>query len=111
MLNLFEWFSQENEKQLACQMVKQLTKSLPAKLMNERLDVLSAKKVTRHLEESYALAKEHQSRHKIGMFKRAVLANAFRWELKAAGYSENFIGVATEGLIVELTPAKKSSAS
>lgn len=107
MIDLLGWFRHEGEKLLAKRMVEQLIKNLPAKHFTERLDVLSAKKVSRHLEEIYGVAREYQAEQHMGMFRRAVLANTFRWELKTAGYPEDFIGVATEGLIVELTPAKK----
>lgn len=70
--------------------------------MNERRQVLSANKISRLLEQSFEIAKAYQSEHKLGVLKRAVLANSFRWELKSCGYPEDFINVATEGLVVEL---------
>lgn len=95
-------FNHDAEKALAKELSAQLIKNLSPKLMSERRQVLSVNKVSRLLEQSYEIAKAYQSTHKLGMIKRAVLANSFRWELKACGYPDDFISVATEGLVVEL---------
>lgn len=95
-------FNHNAEKALAKDISAQIVKNLSPKLMNERRQVLSANKISRLLEQSYEIAKAYQSTHKLGTVKRAVLANTFRWELKSAGYPEDFINVATEGLIIEL---------
>jgi hypothetical protein len=39
----------------------------------------------------------------LGVYKKARLGNTFRWELEEMGYSEKFIELATEGLIVYIT--------
>lgn len=104
-------FSHDAEKALAKELSAQLVKNLSPKLMSERRQVLSTNKISRLLEQSYEVAKAYQSTHKLGMIGRAVLANSFRWELKACGYPEDFINVATEGLIVELGKKAKISPS
>lgn len=95
-------FNHDAEKALAKEMSAQIIKNLSSKLMNERRQVLSANKISRLLEQSFEIAKAYQTTHKLGMVKRAVLANSFRWELKSSGYPEDFINVATEGLVIEL---------
>lgn len=100
-------FNHDAEKALAKELSAQILKNLSPKLMNERRQVLSANKISRLLEQSFEIAKAYQSTHKLGMIKRAVLANSFRWELKSSGYPEDFINVATEGLVVELGKSPK----
>lgn len=103
MTNIFtRLFNHDAEKELAKELSAQINKNLSPRLMNERRQVLSANKISRLLEQSFEIAKAYQSEHKLGVIKRAVLANSFRWELKSCGYPEDFINVATEGLVVEL---------
>jgi len=64
---------------------------------------VSEARLTRVLEETLAKAVEFQREHKLGMFGKAKLANEFKWQLKELGYSEKFIEVATEGLMVYIT--------
>ena len=112
MSNFFvRLFNHDDEKALARDLAAQIAKNLSPKLMSERRQVLSAKKISRLLEQSYEAAKTYQSSHKLGMIKRAILVNNFRWELKSSGYPEDFINVATEGLLVELTKKKMLASS
>ena len=91
-----------------------------AKRYPPSLDVSPEKRVsearlTRVLEETLAKGAEFQREHKLGMFGKAKLANEFKWQLKELGYSEKFIDVATEGLMVYVTrgaaPADAASGS
>lgn len=102
-MGLFDFFNHEAEKTLAKTLAESLAKNLPPKMMEHRRQVLSANKISRLLEEAFETAKEHQAKHRMGFIKRAVLANSLKWELGEKGYPLDFINVATEGLIVELS--------
>ncbi len=41
--------------------------------------------------------------HKLGIYKKARLANTFRWELKTRGHDEGFIEAVTEKLVVTVS--------
>ncbi|RYF32311.1 MAG: hypothetical protein EOO21_07000 [Comamonadaceae bacterium] len=91
-------------------LVARLTQELPPALMETRRKVLSVNKVTRQLERTFQAAAEYQREHRLGFIRRAFLANGFRWELKNSGYPDDFIDVAVEGLVVELSkPAPATS--
>lgn len=110
MANVFtRLFNHDAEKALAKELAAQINKNLSPRLMNERRQVLSANKISRLLEQSFEIAKAYQSEHKLGLIKRAVLANTFRWELRSCGYPDDFINVATEGLVVELEKKPNSN--
>jgi hypothetical protein len=47
-----------------------------------------------------------QTTHRLGWFRKARFANAFRWQLKDAGYSEGFIEALTEGIVKHITLTK-----
>ena len=91
------------EKAFARELVQRLVKELPPHLMESRRQVLSINKITRLLEKTYQSAGAYRREHGIGFIRRAVLANTFKWELKSSGYPDDFIDVATEGLVVEIS--------
>ncbi len=100
-------FGPSRDSAFAKDLVARLTKELPPALMDERRKVLSVNKVTRQLEKTFEAAAAYQREHRIGFIRRAFLANGFRWELKSQGYPDDFVDVAVEGLVVELSRARK----
>ena len=55
------------------------------------------------LEDAVGKAVKFNQEQKLGLVGKAKLGNTFRWELKELGYSERFVEVATEALIVYIT--------
>ena len=108
-MNLLRFFQFAQEKALAQQLADQLAKELPPKFMESGSNKLSVNKVTRSLERVYQEALGHdESRRRMGLVRRSVFANTFKWSLKEIGYSAEFCDVATEGLIIELAKARNS---
>ena len=64
---------------------------------------ISQKRISTILEETLQKAVEFRKQHKLGVYKKARLSNTFRWELQELGYSDKFIEVATEGLVVYIS--------
>ena len=54
---------------------------------------------------------EFQRSHNLGTLGKAKLGNEFKWQLKELGYTEKFIDVATEGLMVYITRGAPPSGS
>lgn len=106
-MGVFSFLSSKVSKVFAEDLAQSLTKDLPPNLMLHSANVISANRVTTILERSYAKAATFQSEHGIGAIRRAALANAFRWKLKELGYPEEFVGVATQGLLVHLSKCGK----
>lgn len=104
---MLNFFTHKGEKALAAKLANQIAAEIKPVLMTERRQQLSTNKISRQLELAYSIAAEYQKNNRIGFIKRAVLANAFKWELKNIGYPDDFIDVATEGLIVELSKKNK----
>ena len=86
----------------------ELASRYPASVEQSPEKRISVNRITRLLEEIFAQAASFKDEHQLGWIKKAKLGNSFRWELKELGYSEEFIEVATEGLIVYVT--RKSAA-
>ena len=64
---------------------------------------VSPNRITKVLEDTLEKAEEYQKSRRLGAYKKARLANAFRWQLKGLGYSDKFVELATEGLVVYVT--------
>lgn len=72
---------------------------------------ISANRISKVLEDALSKAAEYNRGARLGVYKKARLANTFKWQLKELGYSDSFIEVATEGLVVYVSrkePAKES---
>ena len=84
-------------------MVQDLSEKVKPKLLRQGgQQALSAKKISRQLEAVYEDAKKFKEANGLGGIRTAILANNFKWELKNVGYSDDFIKVAIEGLIISL---------
>ncbi len=108
-MGIFSVFSTAETKAFADELADSLLRDLPPKLMLNAANVISANRVTTILERSYSKAAAFQAAKGISFVKRAALANSFRWRLKELGYPEEFISVATEGLLVHLSKSKKGA--
>lgn len=104
-MKILRFFNHSLEKEFARDLVERLVKELPPRLMEQHHKVLSVNKITRLLERNGQLATSYQQEHGLGVMKRAVLANNYKWQLKNCGYPDDFVDVATESLVVSLTKA------
>jgi hypothetical protein len=102
-MKLLSFLRFSEEKVFAEQLAAQLAKELPPSLMEKSRKALSVNKVTRLLERTYQAAVAHQAQAGMGFIRRAVLANSFKWNLRNKGYTDDFVDMATEGLIVEMS--------
>ena len=91
------------DKALAKSLAQTLSKEISPKVMNEKRKLLSVNKITKILEIAYQSVEIYQVNKKLGFFRRVVLANNFKWELKSLNYPDDFVNMATEGLLVSLT--------
>lgn len=96
-------FSSKHISAFAKEIAGRLAKRYPPAIDVDPEKKVSENRLTRVLEETLAHAVEFQKEHKLGIFGKAKLANEFKWQLKELGYSDKFIDVATEGLMVYVT--------
>lgn len=93
-------------KSLATSLVRRYPPSLD-KAESRRISVTRVSKV---LEDVLEKAAEYNRNNKLGVYKKARLGNQFKWELKELGYSDEFIDLATEGLIVYMSRKQPGAA-
>ena len=104
---MFSFFSGDREgTALAQTMANMIKKNVDPSSFGKDAKLLSTNKVVRLLEGCYAVAVDYKESKRLGVVKSAKLANAFKWELKQMDYPDNFVDLATEGLVVALTKKK-----
>ena len=72
----------------------------------QRTDTGAAHQIKVILEGLAARAVRYHSQHKLGVYKKAKLANVFRWKLKELGYSREFVERATKEIVTQLAVKK-----
>ena len=102
-MGLFGSVSGKDIDAFAKTLAQDLAKRYPPALDKGGERKISQKRLTSILEDIFARAVDFRTQHKLGVYKKARLGNTFRWELQEMGYSEKFVEVATEGLIVYIT--------
>jgi len=110
-MGLLSLFSNKEINTFAKDLVANLAKRYPPALDVSPEKRVSENRLTKVLEETLAQAVEFQTTHKLGVVGKAKLGNEFRWQLKELGYTQKFIDVATEGLMVYVTRGSKSAAA
>lgn len=90
-------------KEFANLLAQELAKRYPPAIEKGEGRKISEKGLSNILEGIYGKAVEFKKSNRLGIYATARLGNVFRWELKELGYSDQFIEMATEGLIVYIT--------
>jgi len=96
-------FSTQHITDFAKSLAGTLSKRYPPAIDMNPEKKVSENRLTRVLEETLAKAVEFQREHRLGLIGKAKLGSEFKWQLKELGYSDKFIDVATEGLMVYIT--------
>lgn len=109
-MGLLSYFSNRDIDEMARSLVQDLVKRYPPSLDKPGAAKLSVARITRILEDLYARAARFRQEKRLGLYKKARLSNTFKWALKEQGYSDAFIDMATEGLIVYMSRKTPSSA-
>jgi len=100
---LFGSLSGKQVDEFAKTLAQELAKRYPPALDKGGERRISQKRMTTILEDTFNRAAQFKKQHRLGVYKKARLGNTFRWELQEMGYSEKFVELATEGLIVYVT--------
>ena len=96
-------FSSTEIDEFAKSLAESVAKRYPPALESSQEKKISVNRVTKILEETFQKAADFNANRKLGIYKKARLGNTFRWELKERGYSDKFIEIVTEGLLVYVT--------
>jgi hypothetical protein len=81
-------------------LAQDLARQLPPK---QEVRGSQTKKLVTALEGIFARALEFRRQHKLGVYKKARLGNAFQWELVEQGYDKRFAEDAAQRLLIYIT--------
>ncbi len=87
-------------KQNARELAEKFSRLYPAEVEQSMAKKISAKRLTRYIEEVVEGGVKYKSEHRLGWLGRAIFAHAFKWQLHDLGYSQRFVDTVTEALIV-----------
>jgi len=110
-MGLLSFFSNTEINEFAKNLASGLAKRYPPALDVNPEKRVSENRLTKVVEDTLVQAVEFQQKHRLGMFGKAKLGNEFRWQLKEMGYTDKFIDVATEGLMVYVTRGSTAAAT
>lgn len=109
-MSIFGFFDFSNEKKLAAELADFIAREVSPKQLRESAHRLSINAVTRSIEKMYQRALEYkENQPRMGLLRRSVLANQLKWSLRDKGYSDDFVDMATEGLVIKLASTGKSA--
>ena len=100
---MFRSISFSAEKELALDLVQRIRRDLPPIVLEKQNKSATVNRITTILERTFNVAVAYKRQKGLGFFGRVMLANHFKLGLKGNGYSEEFIDLATEGLVVALS--------
>jgi hypothetical protein len=89
--------------EMASLLAQEMTKLRPLQGKGAAGPGVSLKNLERKVDELFEKAVAFRKEHKLGVYKKARLANSFRWEMKELGYDPDFVEAATEKLVVAIS--------
>jgi hypothetical protein len=101
-MGLFGTISSKQIDEFAGSLVEELLRNAPA-APDERQKKMSEKKMLSALDSVLRRAKEFTTQNKLGVYKKARLANTFKWEMQEKGFHSDFVEFATQGLVMLIT--------
>lgn len=106
-------FNLKHDKVQAYELASTIAAQVPVNLLRENRQALSVNKITRILEKAFLQASAYQAGQRMGFLRRSLFANAFQWALKEQAYPQDFVVMATEGLLMAISakPAPKTVAA
>ncbi|MBC7802343.1 MAG: hypothetical protein H7Y16_00575 [Candidatus Parcubacteria bacterium] len=102
-MSIFGSVSGKQVDEFAIGLARSLAKSYPPQPGEGGRPVGAGEKLRATLEDICREALGFRNLHKLGIYKKARLGNAFRWELTELGYEKRFVEEATQQLIVNIS--------
>ena len=101
----FGWFDTREIEEFATNLAADLGRRFPP-ASEARTDPGAAHQIKVILEGLSARAVRYHEEHKLGVYRKAKLANVFKWKLNDLGYSKPFVEMATKEIATKLAVRK-----
>jgi hypothetical protein len=105
---IFDFFNTRDLEEFATGLAEDLRRRFPP-ASEARTDPGAKNQIKVILEGLAARAVRYHDQHKLGIYKKAKLANVFKWRLSELGYSADFVNLATTELATRLASSKARS--
>lgn len=105
---LLSFLDTKDLEQFAVNLAEDLGRRFPP-ASEKRTDPGAKHQVKVILEGLSARAARYHDEHKLGVYKKAKLANTFKWKLSELGYSEPFIDGATRTIVNRLATRRAAA--
>ena len=103
MKALTTWLAGPEVNEFARSLAESIAKRYPPVLDQDPSKRPSVNRMTRIVEDACKQAQEFQATQRLGWLGKARLGNAFRWALADLGYRKDFVDLATEALVVQVS--------
>ena len=105
---IFKMFDTAELQQFATDLASDLGRRFPP-ASEKRTDPGAQHQIKVILEGLAARAARYQDEHRLGVYRKAKLANVFRWKLAELGYSTAFVERATKEIVTRLAARRAAS--
>jgi len=107
-MGLFGSASSKQVDEFAKSLARELAQQCPPDPAAEgKRPNVTPKKLVAVLEQICGKALGFREQHDLGLYKKARLGNAFRWELNDLGYGKEFVDDVTQRLVVYISRKRK----
>ena len=106
---MFKMFDTRELQQFATDLANDLGRRFPP-ASEKRTDKGAEHQIKVILDGLAARAARYQDEHKLGVYRKAKLANVFRWKLAEIGYSAAFVERATKEIVTRLAARRAAAA-
>lgn len=100
---IFSWFRRPEDAEFAKKTAANIERRLPPSVAKSRKDKLNVQYLGDIFESILGEATHYKKRTNPNLFRKARIANIFRWELKNYGYPDEFITDITKALVIYMS--------
>jgi hypothetical protein len=97
---IFGWFAASQAQEFGRSLARFFIDRMPRDTSNKKNKSIAKRRET--LDKMFLQIAQFKAQHKLNIYKKAKLGNAFKWELRTAGYDDEFIDALTHTLMQKL---------
>ncbi len=96
---MLSWFDAKEAKEFGISLARFHIETIPLDELGKK-DKITAKKHEETLNKLFQQMARFKLEHKLNIYKKAQLGNAFKWTLKEAGYESEYVDQVTKQLML-----------
>lgn len=100
---MINWFINKKDELLVAALTEQIERRLPPSVAKSRSKNLNIDRIGDLFEQILSQALDYKRKESPNFFRRARIANLFKWSLKNLGYAEEFCDAITKSLVIYMS--------